>query len=521
MEMNPSNKINRRTLLKQGTLGAAGLLLNRMAPSLFAGSSTPKPNLLIVLADQLGLNHCGYARYWNGTHYTGQAVTPNLDRFAAQSTNFVNTVANTPVCSAFRATLMTGKYTTSHGLVINELRFNPNQDCLGHVLTRAGYQTAYIGKWHLYANVLGDHDNPNNSFIPRGVHRLGFNGFWAAYNFHHDYYNTYYHTESKEKIYYGPGVYEPDAQTDLAMNWLQCNAVKSSRPFAMVLSWGTPHDPWNDENVPAEYRDMFAKTSLPNPPNYKPTNDPYADNWARLSDAERASLEKWRRNYYAMTTNLDWNFGRLMQFLDASGLAENTIVVFSSDHGEMFGSQGRRAKNIFYEEAARIPFLIRWPGHIPAGAVSDACLSAVDFAPTFLGLLDLPIPSRWEGMNLAHLALGQSGPQPEFAFLQGTGATAAWDVGHEWRAVRTKRFTYARFRISRANAPQELLFDNQNDPYQMTNLVPNPEYQTTLQDLRSKLNDKMASLGDTFEAVTYYRDNWTDGNRVILRGARG
>ncbi|MBN1845562.1 MAG: sulfatase [Sedimentisphaerales bacterium] len=507
--------------MKHSCAGAAGLMLGRLAPSRAAGSSGQRPNLLIVLADQLGLNHCGYADYWNGSHYTGQAITPHVDQFSSEAVNFTNAVANTPVCSAFRSTLMTGKYTTSHAMVINELRLNPYQDCLGHCLTRAGYNTAYIGKWHMYANVLGDHTNPDNSFVPRGVHRLGFNGFWAAYNFHHDYYTTYYHTESKEKRYYGPGVYEPDGQTDLAIQWLKCRAQKSPHPFAMILSWGTPHDPWNDGNVPAEYGAMFAGAPLGNPPNYRPANDPYADAWASLSDAERASLEHWRRNYYAMTANLDWNFGRLMQHLHDSGLADNTIVVFASDHGEMFGAQGRRAKNIFYEEAARIPFLIRWPGHIPAGATSDACISAVDFTPTFLGLLGLSVPARMEGMNLSSLALHQSGPEPDAVFMQGTGATANWNTGHEWRAVRTKRYTYARFRIDRPGADRELLFDNATDPYQLVNLVFDPPHQTILQQLRTKLVNKMASLSDTFEASTFYHDRWTDGNRVILRGARG
>lgn len=519
--MTHSNEFNRRTFLKQSCAGAAGLMLNRLSPALYAGSSQKRPNLLVILADQLGLNHCGYANYWNGAHYTGNAITPNLDMFATQGANFTNTVANTPVCSAFRASLMTGKYTTSHGMVINELRLNPYQDCLGHSLTRAGYNTAYIGKWHMYANVLGDHLNSDNSFVPRGVHRLGFNGFWAAFNFHHDYYNTYYHTESKEKISYGPGVYEPDGQTDLALQWLKCNAQKSSHPFAMVVSWGTPHDPWNDANVPAQYRAMFSGTSFSNSPNYKSANDPYADAWARLSDSERAALESWRRNYYAMTTNLDWNFGRLMQYLQDSGLAENTIVVFSSDHGEMFGAQGRRAKNIFYDEAARIPFLVRWPGHIEAAQLSDACLSTVDFAPTFLGLLGVPVPSRMEGMDLSHLALSQAGPEPDAAFMQGTGATASWETDHEWRAVRNKQYTYAKFRVERTDAPQELLFDNTADPYQITNLVSDPQRQTILQELRNKLSDKMQSVSDTFEASTWYRDKWTDGNRCILRGARG
>lgn len=514
-------KLDRRSFMKQGCAGAAGLVLNQLAPSLHAASSQKRPNLLVVLADQLGLNHCGYANYWGGSHYTGRAITPNLDRFASQGVNFTNTVSNTPVCSAFRSSLMTGKYTTSHGMVINELQLNPHQDCLGHSLTRGGYDTAYIGKWHMYANVLGDHLNPKNSFVPRGMHRLGFDGYWAAYNFHHNYYNTYYHTESKKKISYGTGVYEPDGQTDLAIKWLKRHERDSSLPFAMVVSWGTPHDPWNDENVPAEYRAKFSDAEFPNSPNYRPANDPYADGWATLSDSERARLDSWRRNYYAMTTNLDWNFGRLMQYLEDSGLAENTVVVFSSDHGEMFGAQGRRAKNIFYDEAARIPMLIRWPGHISAGSKSDACMSTVDFTPTFLGLLGLSVPSSMEGMNLSHLALKGSGPEPDAAFLQGTGATANWSTGHEWRAVRNKRYTYARFRISRTDADQELLFDNTADPYQLTNLVSDSQHQATLQELRNKLTEKMKAFNDTFEASTYYRDNWTDGNRLILRGARG
>lgn len=516
-------RVNRRTFLKQSCLGAGGVALSQLAPSLFAGGADKRPNLVFVMADQLGLNHCHYANYWGGQHYTGaqQAMTPNLDAFALQGVNFRNAVANTPVCSAFRASLMTGKYTTSHGMVINELRLNPYQDCLGHMLTRGGYNTSYIGKWHLYANRLGDHSNPDNSFVPRGVHRLGFNGFWAAFNFHHDYYNTYYHTESKEKVFWEPGVYEPDGQTDLALDWLRCRAQKSSHPFAMVLSWGTPHDPWNDGNVPAQYRAMFADAALPHSPNYKPANDPYADAWARLSDNDRANLERWRRNYYAMTTNLDWNFGRLMQYLDDSGLAENTIVVFTSDHGEMFGAQGRRAKNIFYDEAARIPFLVRWPGHIAAGQESYTCFSTVDMMPTLLGLMGLSIPSRVEGMDLSHAALGQPGKEPECAFLQGAGATANWDTGHEWRAVRSKRYTYGKFRIQRSGADQELLFDNEADPYQRTNLISDEQYQMVVQQYRTMLSAKMASVSDSFDASAVYRDRWTDGDRNILRGARG
>jgi arylsulfatase A-like enzyme len=128
--------MDRRSFLNQSCISAAGLIANQLAPSLYAGSSENRPNLLVILTDQLGLNHCGCANYWNGLHYTGHASTPNINPFALQGANFKNTVANTPVCSAFRAALMTGKYTTSHGLVFNELRLNPDQDCLGHCLTK-------------------------------------------------------------------------------------------------------------------------------------------------------------------------------------------------------------------------------------------------------------------------------------------------------------------------------------------------------------------------------------------------
>jgi arylsulfatase A-like enzyme len=183
----------------------------------------------------------------------------------------------------------------------------------------------------------------------------------------------------------------------------------------------------------------------------------------------------------------------------------------------MFGAHGRRAKNIFYEEAARIPFLIRWPKNIPSGLVSEACLSTVDIMPTILSLMGLEAPKDAEGMDLSSCVLGKKGPEPEAAFLQNTGACAAWENGHEWRALRDKRYTYAVYRVDKA----ELLFDNKNDPYQMQNLVGEPRCEHTLEHFRSMLKRKMKSLNDTFETCIWYRDNWTDGNRNILRGAKG
>lgn len=465
-----------------------------------------RPNLIFVFADQLGYTRCGYAG-------DDKARTPNIDSLASQGVNFCNAVSNTPVCAAYRASLFTGKYTTSTGMVINELRMRTDHDCFGHVLTRNDYQTCYIGKWHLYANHLGNHHDPINSFVPPGPNRLGFDGYWAGYNFHHNFYDAYYHTDSPEKLSYGEGAYEPDAQTDMMVDFINKTAT-SSAPFAAFLSYGTPHDPWVDSNTPEKYRNMFKDMDFPNPPNYKDENDEYADNWGRLGDKERAQLPHWRRNYYAMVANLDWNIGRLLNAVDKAGINENTIIVFSSDHGEMFGAQGRRAKNIFYDEAARIPFIIRWPKGIPAGRVSDACLSTVDMMPTALSLMGLETPAEVEGMDLSDCARGQKSPEPEAAFLQNTGACAAWVDGHEWRALRDKQYTYAVYRVDGA----ELLFHNVNDPYQMKNLADDPEHQKVMARFRQMLAKKMKSLNDDFQACTWYRDHWTE-DRIILRGA--
>ena len=135
---------------------------------------------------------------------------------------------------------------------------------------------------------------------------------------------------------------------------------EGDKPFALFLSIGTPHDPWVSENVPPEYLERFKDKVFSLPSNYEPENDPHADDWAKLSEQERNELTEWMRVYYAMTANLDDNIGRLRKAIEEMGLDDNTIFVFTSDHGELFGAHGRRAKNIFYEEAIRVPFLIRW-----------------------------------------------------------------------------------------------------------------------------------------------------------------
>ena len=264
--------------------------------------------------------------------------------------------------------------------------------------------------------------------------------------------------------------------------------------------------------------EKFKNVEFTLPPNYLPENDRHADAWARLNEQERKELTEWMRVYYAMTANLDDNIGRLVKAVRELGLEENTIFIFTSDHGELFGAHGRRAKNIFYEEAVRVPFLIRWKGTVSSNEKCFVPFNTVDIMPTLLSMMDMPIPEEVEGRDISSYILGKDDEEKldEYygSLMMGTGATAIFEDGHEWRAYRTKQYTYAIFKSD----GMELLFDNINDPYQMKNLIDKDEYKDIANELKSRMYREMEKINDTFEFCSYYRDHWIK-DRIIIRTA--
>jgi len=468
-----------------------------------------RPNLVFVFADQLRLQSCGYANNYGNDP---APHTPNIDRLAGQAVDFRNAVAGSPMCAPYRASLFTGKHSSSTGMVLNELRAMPDPDAIGHVLDEHGYETSYIGKWHLYGK---DH-SPDQQFVPPGPYRLGFDQEWRAYNFNHEYYDGFYYEDAFNRVEVNG--YEPHTQTDLAVDFLRRTRA-SEDPFALFLSYGPPHDPWQWDNCPAPFNHLFRGNTFPDPPNYE---DGHARYWHPEWD-EDWWLEKWkphrfrqRQVYAAQTASLDWEVGRLLYALDRLNLADNTIVVFTSDHGEMFGSQGRIAKKIFYEEAVRVPFLLRWPGKCPPH-VNQSCLNTPDIAPTLLSLMDLPIPASMEGTDLSTQARGRepsstSGPK-EAALLQGMGHTFQWHDGDEWRAARDRRYTYAEMLDGSV-----YLFDHVHDPYQLENLAEAPSHQAARDRLATWMHDRMETLNDPFKPTTWYKDRW-ERDRTIIRSA--
>jgi len=487
--------MDRRDFLKTAVGASAGVGLG-LGSSVFARRSAGKrPNIVYVFADQLRRDVFGHRG-------DAKAKTPNFDRLARESVSYDNAVSCMPVCAAHRACLFTGKYPTSNGMVINECCMNPNHQTIGYALHDAGYRMGYLGKWHLM--------DDKRAAIPKGPARLGFQhcDLWRAYNFNHQNYQGFYWDEDENGVSKRTAIKgcQTPQWTDMAIDFIN-DSAKKDEPFALFLSYSPPHDPWSQDNVPKKYYDMYKDVSFPHPENFSPDPDQYADRnknpkvWKnRIVDG----LEDWRRCYYAMVAMMDDELGKLSNALKKAGLEDDTIFVYTSDHGEMFGAQGRMYKLTFYEESARVPFYIRWPGKIKKDSSTDVCLNSPDIAPTLLGMAGVPVPGEMEGQDLSGAALGRKGPDPDYALLQGVGHTYLWKNGAEWRAVRDKRYTYARYLVD----GKEHLYDNQKDPLQKKNLVDDKTAKAVLKRMRKALGDKMKEINDEFLPFTDYREKF-------------
>jgi arylsulfatase A-like enzyme len=336
--------------------------------------------------------------------------------------------------------MLTGKYPLSNSVIANDLPLPQEEITLGEVMQQAGYRTGYVGKWHLDGV-------PRNRFTPPGPRRHGFE-FWAAWNCAHSYFNANLYRDTPEPIKLEG--YEPIGQTDLAIEFLKTNDV---RPFCLFLSWGPPHDPY--EQVPEEYKSLYNPSEIQLRPNFRPILPGPQDISGQRNPKSTLAC------YYAHITALDQQIGRLLEVLEALRLADDTIVIFTSDHGDMLWSQGMMKKQQPWEESISIPFLMRYRGHIPAGRRCEALLCIVDIAPTILSLMGIEVPRDMEGTDLSAVILNSPGPEPTSVFLMDI---VMMDEGfrqglREWRGLRTPRYTYARW----AEGGGWMLYDNDAD----------------------------------------------------------
>ena len=222
------------------------------------------------------------------------------------------------------------------------------------------------------------------------------------------------------------------------------------------------------------------------------------------------------RAYYAMVACLDHNVGRVMQYLADSDLEEDTILVFTSDHGEMLGAHGRGNKRIFYEQSIRVPFLIRWSGKTRTDMTSGRLLNTPDIVPTLIDLMGMSVPDLMEGFSYAPTVLGQvQSDSPEYAYMQALhGSTLNYH--EEWRGVRSADFIHAKM----LRTGKEYLFNHRVDPEQLTNLVDDPGHQTILNSLRGWLLESTNRLSDDMHLPEWYEDNWIQDGCVVRSATR-
>ncbi len=484
--------IDRRGFLK------AAATVPFLAPALRAAQllQSTHPNVLFILCDE-----------WRGqaTGYAGDANvrTPALNRLAAESVNFPNCCSCHPVCSPMKSSLITGQYPLTHGVFLNDEELKPKGTTLGQAFANAGYSTGWIGKWHMYGSPQGQYER-RLAYIPPD-HHFGFR-YWKAAECTHDYNHSIYYEGDDPAPRYWPG-YDAIYQTKDACHFIEQQAT-SGQPFFLVLSMGPPHFPLDTapENYRALYKDRPIRLRFNVPEGLR----------------EKATTDL--RGYYAHIAALDDCIADLISTLESSKLNENTIVIFTSDHGDMMYSQGipSAVKHVPWNESVRPPFLLRYPKKLGTkGRATRTTLNTADIMPTLLGSADLAIPAGVEGTDYSGMLLGKTAtPEDSVAFLQfpvSYGAELS-NGFEEYRGVVTEQYTYVRTR----KGPW-MLYDNRSDPYQLRNLCyvsGNKELQSRMDRL---LDAQLKERKDDFLPGDEYvkRFGYEHNREIALNSGRG
>ncbi|MFU8887942.1 MAG: sulfatase [Trueperaceae bacterium] len=441
-------------------------------------SATPaRPNVLWIVADQLR-----YAAL--SSSGDPNVPTPNVDRLVAQGVTCTEAVSQYPVCVPYRASLFTGHFSPANGTERHGDFLPPDRRTIAHAFEAAGYHTSYVGKWHLAPETGASFVTPGGwigqSYWVHPAMRGGFRE-WHGFNVSNNFFETYVATGEKIAPERLPG-YQTDALTDRSIEVLRRRPA--GEPWFHVLAYESPH-PGAGGNprspgypVPEAYEDLVDPAVLELRDNVP----------AERHEAARIQLA----GYYRMIRNLDDNVGRVLDFLDERGLAETTLVVFLSDHGEMGGSHGLRHKHVPFDESVHVPLVWRLPGVLPAGGRYPAPICGVDVYPTTAGLCGVPPAAPMAGLDhTAALAAATpseampAAPPRDAVLLQ--WEAPRFDFGdHPYRGVRTARHTYT---VGR-DEPFCLLFDRDADPFELRNLFADPG----AQELRRALHERLEAL---------------------------
>ena len=463
--------LNRREFIRSVAGGATAAALARTASAQEAQAK--KPNVIYLFSDE---------HRWQSMSIGDmpEVKTPNMKRLAGQGVAFRHCVSNYPVCSPHRAILMTGRWPyrqkmrdKNPGMIDNSLPLSPDQMTLGKAFKNAGYATGYVGKWHL-GGVRAEPFGFDLSLL------------WGGTNNH---WNSKYFPKDATPVVCTE--YNATAMSDQALKFID---EHKDHPFFLMVSWNPPHSNFTD--APEDKKALYPDGSLPSRPNV--SGGKYKGKMTEERKQKRAKRQsKSYYGYHAHVTAIDEELGRMMKKLDDLGLAENTILVYSSDHGSMLGSHGVGGKRQPYEESIRVPFMVRWPGEVPAGRKVDSLFASIDIMPSVCAMAGVPVPETCDGQDFSPAMRGQKGPEPKSQFIMHICKDhASGGQNHPapiFRGVTTGRYTYALY----PDRPW-CLFDNQTDPYQMKNLIDDPAMAQTRDEMRAMLAQWLKTAEDPF-----------------------
>jgi arylsulfatase A-like enzyme len=510
---------------------AAAVLMLTMAPAANAlAQRGDRPNILFIMTD----DHAAHAI---GAYGSRVNTTPNLDRLAREGALLTSVFATNSICTPSRAAILTGQYSHLNGVTVFN-RFDSSRMTVARLLQQAGYHTGMIGKWHLGSD-------------PVGFDRWEILPGQGAYN------DPVLYTATGEKTY--TGRYATDVITDLALEFVETRP--RNQPFFLMMHHKAPHRPWQPS---AAYAAQFAARRIPEPEtlwdSYATRTDALHENQQRVAadltnrdlkltppaNLAGPELTKWlatkpesvaivrdgkpitltgealvrwkyqryMQDYLATLQSVDDSVGRVLALLDKSGLARNTIVIYTSDQGFFLGDHGLFDKRFMYEESIRMPFLVRWPAGIKAGTRSDALALNVDFAPTFLAAAGVAAPPEMQGRSLLPVLRGRTPPDWRTSMYY----RYYHDPGdHNTRAhygVRTRTHKLIYF----WKKDQWELFDLVNDPHELHNLYGEPGQDALTATLKAELARLKRDARDDDQLANEQLPNGVDGPVAKLRG---
>ena len=457
-----------------------------------------RPNILFIMSD----DHAGHAISAYGSVINR---TPNLDRIAREGMLFRSAFVTNSICGPSRATILTGQFGHLNGVAVNEVPLHPDTLTFPKLLGAAGYQTAIIGKWHLLS-------------LPSGFDH------YEVLQGQGTYYNPRFFRQGDTTTIEG---YTTDVITDRALSWLQTRR-DSTRPFLLMYQHKAPHRAWDPG---PDHLDLYRDTQIPEPPtlfddysgraspartqemtvahhlddrdlkflappeltpdqlarwnaSYGPENTAF-----RAANLTGDALTRWKyqryiKDYLRTVASVDDNVGRILRFLDESGLARNTIVVYTSDQGFYLGDHGWYDKRWMYEESMGTPLLVRWPGVVKAGSVNNDLVQNLDFAQTLLEAGGVAAPPTMQGRSLVPLLRGTTPRDWRDALYYQYFEYPGWHMVRRHYGVRTKRHKLIHY----YEVGEWELFDLERDPREMRSVYADRGYATVVRDMKRRLN---------------------------------